>query len=259
MPFRKARLLCTAALLALAWPLLAAAQPPATLTVFAAASLKESMDEAARTYQRQTGIPVRVAYAASSTLARQIEQSAPADVFVSADQEWMDYLQARGKIDAAARRNLLGNRLVLVAPAPSTAQVDLRRPATLLAALGDGRLAMGQANSVPAGKYARAALESLGLWNRIQTRLAESESVRAALMRVARSETPLGIVYRSDAQAEPAVRILATFPADSHPAIIYPAAPVRGRSHAATAFVEWLSTPAAQAIFHRHGFAPPPA
>ncbi len=228
----------------------------APLTVFAAASLKESLDEAAALYERQTGMPVRVSYAASSALARQIEQGAPADVFFSADLEWMDYLQERGKVDAATRRNLLGNRLVLVAPKASKAQVDLKRPATLLAALGDGRLAVGQTQTVPAGKYAKAALESLTLWNGVKARLAESESVRAALMLVARGETPLGIVYASDAQAEPAVRVVATFPAESHPAIVYPVAALQGaRSAQAARFVQWLASPPAAAIFRKRGFA----
>ena len=135
-------------------PTAARAQDDAGLTVFAAASLKEALDEAAAAYRKQTGVPVRVSYAASSALARQIEQGAPADVFFSADLEWMDYLQKRNRLDVATRRSLLGNRLVLIAPRASKAQVDLKRPATLLAALGDGRLAVGQTRTVPAGKYA---------------------------------------------------------------------------------------------------------
>ena len=201
-------------------PTAARAQDDAGLTVFAAASLKEALDEAAAAYRKQTGVPVRVSYAASSALARQIEQGAPADVFFSADLEWMDYLQKRNRLDVATRRSLLGNRLVLIAPRASKAQVDLKRPATLLAALGGGRLAIGQTRTVPAGKYAKASLESLSLWNGVRPRLAESESVRAALMLVARGETPLGIVYASDAKAEPGVRVVATFPEDSHPPIV---------------------------------------
>ncbi|MGX5730975.1 molybdate ABC transporter substrate-binding protein [Pseudoxanthomonas beigongshangi] len=231
------------------------AQDEAPLTVFAAASLKESMDEAAAAYQRRTGTPVRVSYAASSALARQIEQGAPADVFFSADLEWMDYLQQRGKVDAAQRRNLLGNRLVLVAPKASTRKVDLDKAGSLAAALGQGRLALGQTSSVPAGKYARAALEKLGHWSGVQAKLAESESVRAALMLVARGEAPLGIVYLSDARAEPAVRVVATFPDDSHPPIVYPIAALRGERNAqASALVSWLASPEAAAIFQRRGF-----
>ena len=236
-------------------PTAARAQDDAGLTVFAAASLKEALDEAAAAYRKQTGVPVRVSYAASSALARQIEQGAPADVFFSADLEWMDYLQKRNRLDVATRRSLLGNRLVLIAPRASKAQVDLKRPATLLAALGDGRLAVGQTRTVPAGKYAKASLESLSLWSGVRPRLAESESVRAALMLVARGETPLGIVYASDAKAEPGVRVVATFPEDSHPPIVYPVAALRGaRAAQATRFVQWLASPAADALFTKRGF-----
>ncbi|WP_371184749.1 molybdate ABC transporter substrate-binding protein [Xanthomonas sacchari] len=253
-PLRRLLCLCTLIVATAIAPV--SAQTP--LTVFAAASLKESLDEAASAYQRASGTPVQVSYAASSTLARQVEQGAPADVFVSADQEWMDYLQQRKLIDPALRRDLLGNTLVLVAPAASKAQVDLRKPGALLAALGaQGRLAVGQTASVPAGKYARAALQALGQWDAVQPRLAESESVRSALMLVARGEAPLGIVYGSDAQAEPKVRVVATFPADSHAPIVYPVAPLRASAQgkAAAEFVRWLGTPPAQAIFRRHGFS----
>ncbi|KAB7780072.1 molybdate ABC transporter substrate-binding protein [Xanthomonas sp. LMG 12460] len=253
-PLRRLLCLCTLIVATAIAPV--SAQTP--LTVFAAASLKESLDEAASAYQRASGTPVQVSYAASSTLARQVEQGAPADVFVSADQEWMDYLQQRKLIDPALRRDLLGNTLVLVAPAASKAQVDLRKPGALLAALGaQGRLAVGQTASVPAGKYARAALQALGQWDAVQPRLAESESVRSALMLVARGEAPLGIVYGSDAQAEPKVRVVATFPADSHAPIVYPVAPLRASAQAKSAadFVRWLGTPPAQAIFRRHGFS----
>ena len=229
----------------------AAAEP---VTVFAAASLKESLDEAAAAYEQATGTPVRVSYAASSALARQIEQGAPAQVFISADLEWMDYLQQRGRVDAASRHELLGNRLVLVAPQDGLARVDLARAGSIAAALGAGRLAVGQTASVPAGKYARAALQSLGQWDGVKTRLAESESVRAALMLVARGETPLGIVYASDAKAEPRVRVAATFPEASHPRIVYPVAALRGSSTDAADFVRWLSSPAARGIFVRRGF-----
>ncbi|WP_295938155.1 molybdate ABC transporter substrate-binding protein [uncultured Xanthomonas sp.] len=253
-PLRRLLCLCTLIVATAIAPV--SAQTP--LTVFAAASLKESLDEAASAYQRASGNPVQVSYAASSTLARQVEQGAPADVFVSADQEWMDYLQQRKLIDPALRRDLLGNTLVLVAPAASKAQVDLRKPGALLAALGaQGRLAVGQTASVPAGKYARAALQALGQWDSVQPRLAESESVRSALMLVARGEAPLGIVYGSDAQAEPKVRVVAIFPADSHAPIVYPVAPLRAspQAKAAAEFVRWLGTPPAQAIFRRHGFS----
>ncbi len=231
-------------------------EPAPPLTVFAAASLKESLDEAAAAYQSASGQSVRVSYAASSALARQIEQGAPADVFVSADRDWMDYLQQRNLIDASSRRDLLGNTLVLIAPKASAAKpVVLKSGVDLRSLLGDGRIALALTASVPAGKYAKAALTSLGAWDSLQNKVAEGENVRAALMLVAREETPLGIVYGSDAKAEPGVRVLATFPADTHPPIMYPVARIAASKHAqAGAFVRWLATPAAAAIFRRHGF-----
>ena len=235
-----------------------AADPPANapITVFAAASLKESLDEATATYQRATGQPVRAAYAASSALARQIEQGAPADVFVSADVDWMDWLQQRGLIDADSRRDLLGNRLVLIAPASADpTAIALRAGTDLMPRLGSGRIALALTASVPAGKYAKAAFVSLGMWPALAPRVAEADNVRAALMLVARGETPLGVVYASDAQAEPRVRVVATFPEDSHPAIVYPVARILSSRHSgAQAFVAWLDSPEASAIFLRHGF-----
>jgi molybdate transport system substrate-binding protein len=235
-----------------------AAQPP--LTVFAAASLKESMDEAALAFERDTGQAVRVSYAGSSALARQIEQGAPADVFVSADLDWMDELQSKGLIDPATRSELLGNTLVLVAPKDSAAKAMVLDAGTdLLPLLGErGRIALALVDSVPAGKYAKAAFTSLGMWDALQPRLAESENVRAALLLVARDETPLGVVYGSDAQAEPRVRVLARFPESSHPPIVYPVAKVKASAHPQAApFERWLHTPAAAAIFRRHGFSKP--
>lgn len=234
------------------------AQERAPITVFAAASLKESMDAAAARYQQDTGQAVRVSYAASSALARQIEQRAPADVFVSADLEWMDWLQTRQLIDAGSRRVLLGNTLVLVAPSGSAAQpFEFTRDTDLLPLLGTrGRLSLALTASVPAGKYAKAAFESMGQWPALQPRAAESDSVRSALTLVARGEAPLGVVYGSDAQAEPRVKVLATFPAESHPAIVYPVARVAAsRNRQADAFVRWLDGEAASAIFRAHGFS----
>lgn len=236
-----------------------AARAEAPLTVFAAASLKESLDEAARTFEAATGQPVRVSYAASSALARQIERGAPADVFLSADLDWMDELQDKGLVDASTRSGLLGNTLVLVAPAGSRAEPLSLRPGLDLAPLlgARGRIALGMVDSVPAGKYARAGFESLGLWDALAPRVAGVESVRAALMLVARGETPLGVVYGSDARAEPRVRVLATFPAGSHPEIVYPVARVAASRHPhAAAFVAWLHGADARAIFIRHGFSP---
>ena len=228
------------------------------ITVFAAASLKESMDEAAAKFGAETGQQVVVSYAASSALARQIEQGAPADVFVSADVDWMDELQGKGLIDDASRHSLLGNTLVLVAPATSTQRAfALRKGSDLLPLLGaDGRIALALTASVPAGKYAKAAFENLGMWDALQARTAEAENVRAALLLVARGETPLGVVYGSDAKAEPRVRVLAVFPPGSHPDIVYPVARIRASTQPrAAAFVQWLQTPEASAIFHAHGFS----
>lgn len=230
--------------------------PP--LTVFAAASLKESMDAVTAAYRAETGQAVQVSYAASSALARQIEQRAPADIFVSADTEWIDWLQARDLIDPHSRHDLLGNTLVLVAPAQGGAQPLALEPGTdLLPLLGDdGRLALALTASVPAGKYARAAFESLGIWNALAPRVAESENVRATLLLVARGDAPLGVVYGSDARAEPRVRTLATFPATSHPPIVYPVARVAASRHAAApGFIVWLQSSSADAIFRDHGFA----
>lgn len=236
---------------------LRAAEKSEPLSVFAAASLKESLDEAAAAYQKASGQTVRVSYAASSALARQIEQGAPADVFLSADLEWMDYLQQRKLIDPATRRNLLGNTLVLVASAKGNiAPVPLKPGVDLLPRLGQkGRIALGMTASVPAGKYAKASLTSLGVWKSLEPRVAEAESVRAALMLVARGETPLGVVYASDAKAEPKVRVVGIFPENTHAPIVYPVARIAAsRNPRAAAFVRWLATPAASKIFRAHGF-----
>ncbi|MBB6600071.1 molybdate ABC transporter substrate-binding protein [Luteimonas sp. MC1825] len=251
------------ALLALAacWPAASARAGDAVampLTVFAASSLQESIDDAANAYRRATGQPVRVSYAASPALARQIARGAPADVFVSADLDWMDVLQAQGLVDTTSRSALLGNALVLIAPARGAARpVTLGRGTDLLPLLGErGRIALGLPDSVPAGKYARAAFQSLGMWDALQPRVAGTVNVRAALMLVARGEAPLGVVYASDARVEPRVRVLATFPAALHPPIVYPVARVAASRHPhAAAFVRWLHTPPARAIFARHGFS----
>lgn len=249
--------------LAALWPLPAAAAdatvpagPP--VTVFAAASLKESLDQAAAAWTAASGQPVRVSYAASSALARQIEQGAPADLFISADGEWMDYLAQRGQLAAGSRVDLLRNRLVLVAPASSDVDAAaLASPAALAAALGaDGRLAVAETTSVPAGRYARQALGARGLWPAVSGRLAEGDNVRAALAFVARGEAPLGIVYATDAQAEPRVKVVATFAAADHAPIVYPVARVSGRE-AGAAFLDFLTGETARELFTRAGFSRP--
>ncbi len=226
------------------------------VVVFAAASLKNVLDEISAQWQRESrGAVPAISYAASSALAKQIEQGGPADLFVSADLEWMDYLEQRKLIQTDTRRNLVGNRLVLVAPRDSAVKLEIAPGFPLVGALGaEGRLAVAAAE-VPAGKYARTALTSLGVLASVESRFASAENVRAALTLVARGETPLGIVYGTDARAEPAVRVVGTFPESSHPAIVYPAALTRAStSEDAKALLAFLSSAAARATFEKQGF-----
>lgn len=225
-----------------------------TVTVFAAASLKDALDENAKVYEAGTGEKVIVSYGASSALARQIEAGAPADLFISADLDWMDHLERHGLIQAPTRRNLLRNRLVLIAPADSKVSVSIVPGFPLAGLLGNGRLAMADPDAVPAGKYGKASLQALGVWKDVRSKLAPAENVRAALVLVSRGEAPLGIVYRTDAAADSRVRVVALFPEDSHPPIIYPAALTVAGKRAAAAFLTWLSRPQAQAVFEKHGF-----
>jgi molybdate transport system substrate-binding protein len=232
-----------------------AALAQSDVTVFAAASLKNALDPIAADYGRETGTRIVISYAASSALARQIELGAPADVFLSADLEWMEYLQGRNLIKPESRRNLLGNRIVLVAPAAEAKPVALT-PGALGAALGNGRLAVGNVDTVPAGKYGKAALESLGLWGEVSGRLAQAENVRAALAFVSRGEAPLGIVYETDAKADPAVTVVARFPETSHPPIVYPVALTSAaKGEAAMRFLDALRDKRSAGIFAREGFA----
>jgi molybdate transport system substrate-binding protein len=232
-----------------------AASAAAEIVVFAAASLKEALDDAVRAYHDQSGDAVKVSYAASSTLARQIESGAPADVFISADLDWMDYLQQRGLIKPQTRSNLLGNRLVIIAPAESDLKLDIKPGFNLAGALKGGRLAMADPDSVPAGKYGKAALEKLGVWNSVQAAVAPAENVRAALLFVSRDEAPLGIVYATDAAADPRVKIAGVFPEDTHPPIIYPAAlTADSKNPDAARLLDFLASPAARPIFEKRGF-----
>lgn len=248
---------------ALAWALLgfsgilSSAAQAADPTVFAAASLKNALDAAAAAWRAQTGQHVTIAYAASSTLAKQIASGAPADLFVSADLEWMDYLAQRDLIDPRTRLNLLGNELVLIAPKASPVQAAITPGFALAKLLGNGRLAMAEPTAVPAGRYARSALTSLGVWDSVANRIAAAENVRAALALVARGEAPLGIVYRTDAGAQSGVRIVGAFPAESHAPIVYPMALTKSAGPLATAFAAFLQSPAARAIFAEHGFTSP--
>lgn len=238
-------------------PSTSARAAPRPLLVFAAASLTDAGRAIGRAYTRQTGQALAFSFAASSTLARQIEAGAPAAVFISADTKWMDALQERHAIDPRTRRIVASNRLALIAPAASRIELTIAPHCALAAALGSGRLAIGEPSSVPAGIYARAALVSLDLWGSVADRLLPAEDVRAALEYVAHDEAPLGIVYRTDALIEPRVRIVGLFPPRSHPPITYPAAAVAGAGADAARFIHFLVGPDAQAIFHKYGFAPP--
>jgi len=233
-------------------PAARAESPP--VTVFAAASLKNALDEVGKAYTARTGAPVRFSYAASSAIARQIEQGAPADVFVSADSDWMTYLDGRRLIVAATRRDVLTNHLALIAPAASPVKLRIAKGFPLAAALGTGRLAMAGPD-VPAGKYGRASLAALGVWDGVKDKVASADNVRAALAFVARGETPLGIVYDTDAKVEPKVRIVGLFPDALHAPIVYPAALVAASHNpAAGGFLGYLQGPEAGAIFRKYGF-----
>jgi molybdate transport system substrate-binding protein len=225
------------------------------VTIFAAASLKNALDEIAAAWQAETGKPTAISYAASTALAKQIEEGAPADIFFSADLAWMDYLAERTLIVEESRHSLLGNRIVLVAPADSTVEATIGANFPLAELLGDGHLAMADPEAVPAGKYGKAALEKLGVWDSVAGKVAAAENVRAALLLVSRGEAPLGIVYRTDVAAEPGVRIVDTFPADSHPPIVYPVAAVASSTNPdRAAFLDYLRSPAARAVFEKQGF-----
>jgi molybdate transport system substrate-binding protein len=228
----------------------------ADVTVFAAASLKEALDAQVGNFQRDTGERIIVAYGASTALARQIEAGAPADVFIAADAESMDYVAERGLVDRRSRVILLRNRLALIAPASSPIALPIVPGFPLADAIEGGRLAMGNPDSVPAGKYARRALQSLGVWPGIEKHVARTENVRAALALVARGEAPLGIVYATDARAEPRVRVLGIFPEGSHPPIVYPAAVLAAaKSPRAQPLLTYLASDTARPIWLEHGFA----
>lgn len=226
------------------------------VVVFAAASLKNALDEIATNWSKDTGKRMpRISYAASPALARQIEAGAPADLFISADLAWMDHVDDRKLIAAGTRFDLVGNSIVVIAPKDSKVTSVAITGANLAKALDGGRLAMANVAAVPAGKYGKAALEKLGAWNDVRDRLAQADNVRAALLLVARGEAPLGIVYGTDAAAEPNVRIVATFPAGSHPPIVYPAALTRDSKKAdARAFLDYLRGARARLSFEKQGF-----
>jgi molybdate transport system substrate-binding protein len=225
------------------------------LLVFGAASLKNALDDADVQYQREAGQKIVVSYGASSALAKQIENGAPADIFISADLDWMDYAAAHKLIKPESRFNLLGNRLVLVAPADSRINLAIAPNFPLAQALGNDRLAMADPAAVPAGKYGKAALEALGVWASVAGKIAPAQDVRATLLLVSRGEAPLGIVYQTDAAADKGVKIVGAFPATSHPPIIYPiAATAASTNPGVAAYIGFLRSPAAKPAFEKQGF-----
>lgn len=246
-------LIC-AALLAISGAVHAQEQKKQELLVFAAASLTNVLGELSPAFEKSAGLSVKLSFASSSVLARQIEAGGKANIFVSADQEWMDYLAARELIDKPTRRNLVGNRLALIAPADSKVALTIAPGFKLAAALGEGRLSTGDPDTVPAGRYARSALVSLGVWDEVADKLVRAENVRAAMTYVARGEAPLGIVYSTDAQNDPKVRVVATFPDSSHAPITYPAAATAKAGPQAAAFLDYLSSAPATLVWKKHGF-----
>ena len=240
--------------------LLGAAHSPAAaqdknLTVFAAASMKNALDDINAAFTAKTGVKIATSYAASSTLAKQIEQGAPADIFLSADTDWMDYAAGKKNIDESTRVNLLGNSIVLIAPKDSEINnVTIGQGFDLANLAGDGKIATGDVKAVPVGKYAKAALEKLGAWQAAEPKFAMADSVRAALTLVARGEAVLGIVYSTDAKIEPGVKIVGTFPADSHPPIIYPVAATTTAKTDAADYLAFLRSSSAKTILEKYGF-----
>ena len=226
-----------------------------SLTIFGAASLKNALDDVHAGFTKQSGIKTVTSYAASPALVRQIEQGAPADVFASADLEWMDYGLKNKLVNPDTRVNLLGNRLVLIAPKDSKiGTVTLAAGLDLAKLVGDSRIATGEVKSVPVGRYARAALQRLGLWSSVEKRMAMVDNVRLALTLVARGEAALGIVYETDAKVEPGVKIVGHFPPDSHPAIVYPVAATVTAKPEAVRYLAFLRSQAAKAVFEKYGF-----
>ena len=226
-----------------------------TLTVFAAASMKNALDDIDAAFTARTGVKVNASYAASSQLAKQIEQGAPADIFVSADLDWMKYLSDKKLTKPDTEVKLLGNQIVLVAPKDSKAETKIEKGFDLAKLIGDGKLAMGDFKAVPAGKYGKAALESLGVWSSVESKVAQAENVRAALKLVSTGEAALGIVYATDAHADKGVKVVGTFPEDSHPPIIYPVAQTAdSKDKDTTAFLKCLQSAKAGALFKEQGF-----
>jgi molybdate transport system substrate-binding protein len=224
-------------------------------TVFAAASLKEALDAQAKAFEAARGHKAAISYAGSNVLAKQIEAGAPAALFISADTDWIDYVEQKGLAVPGSRVNLLRNELVLIAPAASTTTLKIAPGFALAAAIGDSRIAMANPDAVPAGKYGKASLTALGVWDSVAPKVAAAENVRAALALVSRGEAPFGIVYRTDAMADKGVRIVDAFPAGTHPPIVYPLVMLKSaKGDAARDFATWLAAPEARATWERYGF-----
>ncbi len=244
----------TAAALLTVWP-----QPPARaqsgdVLVFAAASLKNALDAINAQWLKETGKRATISYAASSALAKQLEQGAPAQMFIPADLDWMDYAERKGLIEPETRSNLLGNRIVLIAPGDKANAIAIAPGFDLAKLVGDGRLAMANVESVPAGRYGKAALEKLGLWAGVSGKLAQAENVRAALLLVSRGEAPAGIVYQTDAASDKGVAIVGTFPEDTHPPIVYPIALTIQAGPDASAFLGYIRSGRSKPLFEAQGF-----
>ena len=238
--------------------LLLAVAPPVwaqnTITVFAASSLTDSLKAVAAAYKARTGAPVTLSFGASNTLAQQIDQGAGADIFISADSDWMDFLQKKNRVATGTRRNLLRNRLVLIGGRQNK-PLTIAPHFGLAAAVGDGKLALADPSAVPAGKYGKAALTALGVWDSVANKIAPAENVRVALEYVARGECPYGIVYETDAKVDPDVHVVGVFPENSHPPIVYPAALTKNAASGARNFLAFLSGPESKAIFEKAGFS----
>ncbi len=255
---RNARLVAILAIGLISPAALSAEAEQRALKVFAAASLKESLDQIGAAWSETAGQGVAVSFAGSSALAKQIEAGAPADIFISADSEWMDYLAERKLLEPGSRFNLVGNALVVIAPSSSSIQTLELTDSALRSTLGSGRLAVAEVESVPAGRYAKASLSQLGLWSAVSGSLAQAENVRAALAFVALGEAPLGIVYATDAKADLRVRVVAHLPSSSHAAIVYPAAKVATSTNpGADRFLQFLKSPEPHAILQKAGFSVP--
>ena len=233
-----------------------AADEPKPVLVFAASSLTNVVDELGQAFTAKTHVPVKASYAASSVLAKQIEAGAPADVLFSADTDWVDYVDQRKLLKPGTRHNVVSNRLVLIEPSDSSLQVKIAPHFDLAGVLGEGKLATGDPDSVPVGKYAKAALEKLGAWDAVSSHVVRAENVRAALAFVARGEAAAGIVYETDAKAESRVKVIGVFPEDSHPPITYPIALTRDASAAAAKFAAYVRSADGAQIFRKYGFQP---